>query len=202
MKRLLIFVLMVVAAPNASSARAEQLPVVPPTDWALSIRFYGTSDAPGSDWCRIVIHTNGTAPSTISVAKPVYNDSGKMRMDSPHFDAKLDQAKCDALYAAARATILGHQTFAVSKSRIEDGDSVEITMSSYDKKISVGFDHNSSENSKEFKALIDLLKRDCPEAFMSHDRRGMPAEVSTKGYKVPDFSSDPVIDTSKYRGGK
>jgi len=165
MKRLLIFVLMVVAAPNASSARAEQLPVVPPTDWALSIRFYGTSDSPGRDSCRISIYTDGTAPPMISVVKPVYNDSGKPSVDSPHFDAKLDQSQCDALYAAARATILGHQTFTAPKGHIKDGDSVEITVSSYDKRITVGFDHNSSENSKEFKELIDVIKKHHPEAF-------------------------------------
>ena len=164
MKRMLI-VLAVAAAASATSIRAEQLPAVPPTDWRISIRFYGTTDAPGHDSCRISIYTNGKAPPRISVVKPVYDDSGKMSVDSPHFDAKLDQSQCDAVYAAARATILGHQTFTVPRSYIQDGESVEITVSSDDKRITVGFDHNSSEKSKEFKELIDVIKKDHPEAF-------------------------------------
>ena len=163
--KMLLMLLSGIAVANGNLASAQQIPAAPPADWSLSIRAFGTTDRPGRDWLHISLIAHANASATISAERPVYDDRGIMIADSPRHEAKLTEKEREAFYQAARSLILDHRIGSAPQKKIKDGGSVEVTLSSFDKKISVTFDHNSFENSEEFAELLSVLQKELPEGF-------------------------------------
>lgn len=165
MKNLLSFVTIIIAA-TAIPARAQQIPATPPKQWSVHIRSYGTTNQPGRDDLQISIHTNGKSPASIEARRPIYGERGIISLKSPEHKGKLSNEASAAIYVAARTVILSHRIGEEPDHKLEDGDSVEITMGSFDRKISAVFDHSSAVNSREFQALINSFPSTLPKEFL------------------------------------
>lgn len=70
------------------------------------------------------------------------------------------------IYTAARSVIVNHR-IGEEPSGMRDGDSVEITIGSADRKIAAVFDHLSAEKSKEVESLLTLINAQLPKEFQS-----------------------------------
>ena len=161
--RNLIAFSMIVVAVSAVPAQAQQIPAVPPTQWSISIRSYGTTDQPGHDALQITVHANGKLPASILAKRPVYDENGKISLTSPVHLEKLDEKACLAIYSAARSVILNQRIGEQPRAAIQDGDSLEITIASFDRKISATFDHSGSENSKDVQAMLKAFSAQLPK---------------------------------------
>jgi hypothetical protein len=162
----LLALLTILIATSTIPARAQQIPAVPPKQWSFEIRIFGTTSQPGRDDLQIAIHTNGTLPATMEARRPIYDEQGKMSLKSPVDHRKLSDEAGAAIYAAARAVILSHRLGEAPPVPIRDGDSVEITISSFDRKLSAVFAHSSAGNSAEFTALVKILHANLPAEFL------------------------------------
>lgn len=169
--RLCVSLLALTVGMSQVSAQAQQVPEKPPEKWSVQLRFYGTTDPPGSDHRQILIETSGIHPARITAAKPIYDNQGRRSVNSPAHNAALDEKERDAIYAAARNVILNHRIGEEPRQHIADGESVEIAIHSYDRKIAAVFNHSSAENSKECQALLKLLNTHLPEQFQKPIRR-------------------------------
>jgi hypothetical protein len=164
MKRLLSLVITGVLAFNLSIC-AEQLPKVPPADWAISIRLYGTTDLSNHNSHQISIYTNGISPASLSAIRPSYDDKGYLSNKSLRYETKIGKEAALAIYNATRTLIYSHQVGVQPSISVRDGDSVEVSISSFDRKISIVFDHSGFRNSREFEAFIKPVNAQLPENF-------------------------------------
>lgn len=172
MKRLLACLTLVMAA-TCTPAAGQQIPVKRPADWQISLRYYGTTDMPGKDTHRISVYSNGKLAPWISAVKPQYDNQGKMILDkSLQHREQLSEEACDAIYQATRAVILNHQIGAAPPQQTADGDSVEISLGSYNRKLSAVFDHNGARDSQEFAELIKVVNRELPNDIRPAPSRG------------------------------
>lgn len=172
MKCLLTCLTLVIAA-TGSPAAGQQIPVKRPADWQISLRFYGTTDMPGKDTHRISVSSNGKLAPRISSVKPQYDDQGKMILDkSPQHREPLSEEACNAIYQATRAVILNQQIGVAPPQTIRDGESVEISLRSFDRELSAVFHHNSARDSQEFAELIKVINRELPNSFQPVASRG------------------------------
>ena len=162
----LLSLLTLLISTAAIPARAQQIPAAPPKQWSVNIRSYGTTSQPGRDDLQISIHTNGKLPASMEARRPVYDEQGKMSLTSPVEQRKLSDEASAAIYSAARAVILSHRLGEAPPVPIEDGDSVEITISSFDRKLSAVFAHSSAGRSAEFAALVKVLQATLPAEFL------------------------------------
>ena len=162
----LLALLTIIAASSEISARGQQIPAAPPTQWSITIRCYGTTNQPGRDDLQVHIHTNGKLPASLEARRPVYDEMGKISLKSPEDNQKLSDEACAAIYSSARSVILHQRIGEEPDPKVKDGDSVEITIGSFDKKISAVFDHSSAAKSAEFKALIKVLQATLPNDFL------------------------------------
>lgn len=162
----LLSLLVLLIATAAIPAHAQQIPAARPKQWSVNIRSYGTTSQPGRDDLQLSIHTNGSLPATIEARRPVFDAQGKLSLDSPVERRKLSDETGAAIYSAARAVILNHRIGEKPDVPIEDGDSVEITISSFDRKLSAVFDHSSAGKSAEFAALVKVLQATLPAKFL------------------------------------
>ena len=165
MKNLLTFLTIIVAS-SAIRVPAQQIPATPPSQWAINMRFYGTTNQPGRDDYQVSVHSNGKLPASIEASRPVYNEQGSILPKSPQHTGKLSDEACAAIYDAARSVILSHRIGEGPEPKLRDGDSVEITVSSFDRKISAVFDHSSAVKSREFKALVKVVQSTLPKEFL------------------------------------
>jgi hypothetical protein len=164
--RSLIFPLVIFIAASAAPARAQQLPDTPPAQWSITIRAYGTTNQPGRDDLQISIHTNGKLAASIQAKRPIYDERGNISLKSPEHQGKLDGDASGAIYSAARSVILSHRVGEEPRDKIDDGDSLEITVASFDRKISATFDNSSAVNSKELAAMLKVLQPHLPKAYL------------------------------------
>jgi hypothetical protein len=162
----LLSLLTVIVASSEITARGQQIPAAPPTQWSVTIRCYGTTSQPGRDDLQIHIHTNGKLPGSMEARRPVYDEMGKISLKSPEDSRKLSDEARAAIYSSARSVILHQQIGEEPDPIVDDGDSVEITIGSFDRKISAVFDHSSAAKSAEFKALIKVLQATLPKDFL------------------------------------
>lgn len=162
----LLSLLALLIATAAIPAQAQQIPAAPPEQWSVEIRSFGTTSQPGRDDLQISIHTNGTLPATMEARRPIYDELGKMSLKSPVVHRKLSDETSAAIYSAARAVILNHRIGEKPDVTIEDGDSLKVTISSFDRRIAAVFDHSSAADSSEFKALIKVLHATLPKDFL------------------------------------
>lgn len=169
MKFLLSFLAINIAG-IAMTAQAQQLPEKQPTEWSVAIRFYGTTDPSNRADLHVFVHTNGALPASIQAIRPEYDERTNnvlmISLESMHKQNLKDEVAA-AIYSSVRSLIHNHQIGESPKQAIADGGSVEITVTSYDRSLSVAFHHSSAAKSKEFGALIRTLESTLPKEFLS-----------------------------------
>lgn len=161
-----IWLMTIIAVCIPVSAWTQQIPENPPRQLWIQIRFYGTTEQRGRDQLRFIIHTNGEHPASIHALRPVFDDRGNTSVDSPQHNGELKEEDLRKIYTAARSVIVNHRIGEVPAG-IRDGDSVEITIGSSDRKIAAVFDHSSAEKSKEVESLLTLINAQFPKEFQS-----------------------------------
>lgn len=167
MKNFLSFPAIIIAGfAIVAQVQAQQIPADPPTQWSVYIRFYGTTSQPGHDDLQIFVHTNGKLPASIDARRPVYDEQGNILLKSPeHKQILKDEARAE-IYSTVRSLVHSHRIGEVPEPQVRDGDSVEITVASFERKISVVFDHSSAANSDEFRTLVKVLHSTLPSEFL------------------------------------
>ena len=171
----------------AAQLQAQQIPEEPPEQWSVSIQIYGTTDQPERDHFEISIKTNGTLPADIFARRPAFYDKLNVPPKVAEHKQKLIEKMQAKIYASIRSLIHNHRIDKESKPRVEDGDSVEVTLAAFDKKISVAFHRSSTAN--EFRALIEVLDSFLPKDFLpklngeaeEFEKRKMILEFPTEG---------------------
>ena len=171
----------------AAQLQAQQIPEEPPEQWSVSIRIYGTTDQPERDHFEISIKTNGTLPADVFARRPAFYDKLNVAPKAAEYKQKLTEEMKAKIYSSIRSLIHNHRIDKESKPRVEDGDSVEVTLAAFDKKISVVFHRSSTAN--EFRALIEVLDSFLPKDFFpklngeaeEFEKRKMILEFPTAG---------------------
>ena len=141
----------------------DQLPADPPAEWHVTVRVYGTTDPGDRSIQKVFVYTSGSAPASISTVRPKYDDVGKYKLDSPAYQNELEKDASIRIFQAARAVILNHRIGVAPEQKVQDGTSVEVSISSFDRSLSATFKHSGHRHSDEFKKLQELLNVLLPE---------------------------------------
>jgi hypothetical protein len=144
--------------------RHDAVPASPPEYWYVSMRFFGTTDSPDRSMYILSAYKSGSVPARIEALRPRYTDAGTFEPHSPKYGDKLSEEASLVIYEKFRAVIEAFQVDHPS-SGFMDGTSVEVSVSTLDRRIAVSFHHSSYDSSRELRGLFDALNAYLPEDF-------------------------------------
>lgn len=150
---------------RAGDFRGEPLPLDSNYEWNVRVQVYGTTDMPGKIFREVMVYPSGPSGGFLLGSGAKDADSLKIKSGSTNHREKLPPEDLAKIYEMARLVIQRHALDTKRVNFTKDGTSVAVSLGSYDKKITVTFDHNGHENSREYGVLRNLLNSVLPEGF-------------------------------------